>query len=246
MLAAVRSRTLMLVEQLSDRALNEAHDPLMSPIVWDLGHIANFEELWLVQEVGGRRPLQEELGSVYDAFTAPRSERGDLPYLRSEHCLDYMEAVRRRTLECLEDADLSTGGRLLAGGFVYDLIARHEQQHSETILQTLQLMTSEGYEPPDARERPQAPEPAGGMVVLNWSDSKGPQTAEAQVRDICSTGMQVQVLVPVEVDRTVRLEGETFQCIGVARYCRRQGGRFLVGIEFTRPPYDKESPEFRD
>ncbi len=89
-------------------------------------------------------------------------------------------------------------------------------------------------------------EPAGGMVVLNWSDSKGPQTAEAQVRDICSTGMQVQVLVPVEVDRTVRLEGETFQCIGVARYCRRQGGRFLVGIEFTRPPYDKESPEFRD
>ena len=167
MLAAVRERTLLLVEQLSERALNEVHDPLMSPIVWDLGHIANFEELWLVREVGGRRPLHEELGSVYDAFTASRSERGRLPYLRSEHCLDYMAAVRRRTLECLEHADLSPdAGRLLADGFVYDLIARHEQQHTETILQTLQLMTSEEYDPPNARDRPEGVEAAGGMVLV--------------------------------------------------------------------------------
>src|SRR5205807_4561218 len=83
-----------------------------------------------------------------DPFNAPRSERGELPYLRSEDCLGYMEAVRARTLELIESADVSPdGGPLLAGGLVYEMILRHEQQHSETILQTLQLMTGEAYTP---------------------------------------------------------------------------------------------------
>jgi iron(II)-dependent oxidoreductase len=167
MLAAIRERTLMLVDQLSEQALNQVHDPLMSPIVWDLGHIANFEELWLVREVGRRRPLHEELGRVYDAFTAARDERGELPYLRSNDCRAYMEAVRDRTLECLASADLTeSGGPLLGGGFVYDLVARHEQQHTETILQTLQIMTSEPYGPPRPRERSRAIDVPSEMVFV--------------------------------------------------------------------------------
>jgi gamma-glutamyl hercynylcysteine S-oxide synthase len=144
----VRARTLSLVESLSEGALNRVHDPLMSPIVWDLGHIATFEDLWLAQNAFGTPPLREGLGRIYDPFTAPRSERGELPYLRSEVCLGYMQAVRDRTLELLDTADLSPdGGPLLAGGLVYEMILRHEQQHSETILQTLQLMAGEAYKP---------------------------------------------------------------------------------------------------
>jgi gamma-glutamyl hercynylcysteine S-oxide synthase len=149
LLERTRQRTLTLIEPLSEQALNAVHDPLMSPIAWDLGHIASFEELWLVQRAAGRAPLREELGGVYDPFSAPRRERGRLPYLRSEECLDYIRAVRERTLACLEEVELSDGATpLLAGGFVYELVARHEQQHSETILQTLQSMTAETYEPP--------------------------------------------------------------------------------------------------
>jgi iron(II)-dependent oxidoreductase len=139
----------------------------MSPIAWDLGHIANFEELWLVQRASGCEPLRSELGSIYDAFTAPRRERGQLPYLRSTECLRYLGAVRERTLDCLERADLSEkGGDLLAGGFVYELIARHEQQHSETILQTLQLMTMEPYDPPGALTTPAGTADCCGMVPV--------------------------------------------------------------------------------
>ena len=36
-----------------DRVLN----PLMSPLVWDLAHIAAFEELWLCHRVGGFEPM---------------------------------------------------------------------------------------------------------------------------------------------------------------------------------------------
>src|SRR3954468_3794886 len=82
-LEKVRARTMALVEQLSEDALNRVHDPLMSPVVWDLGHIATFEDLWLAQNTFGEPPLRAELDRVYDAFNAPRSERGELPYLRS-------------------------------------------------------------------------------------------------------------------------------------------------------------------
>jgi iron(II)-dependent oxidoreductase len=167
MLEHVRRRTLALVEPLSEKALNAVHDPLMSPIAWDLGHIASFEELWLVRHVGGRASLGEELGAVYDPFTAPRAERGELPFLRSDECLRYMNDVRERTLACLEDADLGeAGGPLLRGAFVYQLVACHEQQHSETILQTLQIMTAEPYEPPRAVELPVGGGGRGGMVLV--------------------------------------------------------------------------------
>src|SRR5687768_6401863 len=130
-LGSVRERTLQLIAGVSDEALNQVHDPLMSPIAWDLGHIATFEDLWLVQNAFGRPPLRADLGKVYDPLTAPRSERGTLPYLRSADVLRHMEAVRERTLALLEDADLSgPADPLLADGFVYEMVMRHEQQHT--------------------------------------------------------------------------------------------------------------------
>src|SRR5437764_10254341 len=127
-LGQVRARTFALIESLSEDALNRVHDPLMSPVVWDLGHVATFEDQWLAQNAFGAPPLREALDRVYDPFNAPRSERGGLPYLRSEDCFGYMEAVRTRTVELLESADLSAdGGPLLAGGLVYEMILRHEQ-----------------------------------------------------------------------------------------------------------------------
>jgi iron(II)-dependent oxidoreductase len=154
-LASVRSRTALLVEQLSDATLNAVHSPLMSPIAWDLGHIATFEDLWLAQSPFGRAPLREELGGVYDPAAAPRSDRGRLAFLRSEDVFAYMDDVRARVLGLLADADLSrSGGPLLADGFVYEMVLRHEQQHTETILQTLQIMASDRYEPPARRPLP--------------------------------------------------------------------------------------------
>jgi iron(II)-dependent oxidoreductase len=148
LLERTRARTLALIEPLSDDALNRVHDTLMSPIAWDLGHIANFEELWLVRRIARGAQAAETLAEVYDPFTTPRSKRGALPYLRREECLDYMRTVRERALARLEEVDVSDRAEpLAAGGFVYDMIARHEQQHSETILQTLQTMTSEPYSP---------------------------------------------------------------------------------------------------
>jgi hypothetical protein len=47
LLSEARERTLWLVDSVSDEDLERVHDPLMSPLVWDLGHIAAFEDLWV-------------------------------------------------------------------------------------------------------------------------------------------------------------------------------------------------------
>ena len=146
-LSEARGRTLALVEPLGDEQLNRVWSPILSPLAWDLGHIANFEELWLVQRIGGREPLRGELGRFYDAIENPRKVRGELPILRDEELRAYMADVRERTLDVLEGVDIGPDAvdPLLRDGFVYEMLLAHELQHNETMLQLLQVVP--GYEP---------------------------------------------------------------------------------------------------
>src|SRR3954468_5966403 len=93
-LAEARSRTLALVEPVSDEDLDRVHDPLMSPLVWDLGHIAAYEDVWGGHRAGGPDPLRPALADLYDAFETPRAKRGDLPYLRRPEALECLAEVR--------------------------------------------------------------------------------------------------------------------------------------------------------
>ena len=77
-LADARERTLALVAGLSDADVETAHSALMSPLVWDLAHIAAYEDLWIACRHGGGDLLQPELAAMYDAFETPRAVRGDL------------------------------------------------------------------------------------------------------------------------------------------------------------------------
>src|SRR5215212_5728122 len=81
-LSEARERTLAIVDPFSDAEMEAVHDPLMSPLVWDLAHIAAYEDLWLCQRHGGLPLLHPELAALYDAFETPRASRGDLPLLR--------------------------------------------------------------------------------------------------------------------------------------------------------------------
>jgi gamma-glutamyl hercynylcysteine S-oxide synthase len=153
-LADARRRTLALVEPVSDADLDRVHDPLMSPLVWDLGHIAAFEDLWLCQRIGGLEALEPELAIVYDASETPRAVRGDIPYLRRDDALAFMDAVRERSLGVLERQ---------GGGPLWDMLVQHEQQHNETMLQTLQLAAPGTFGP---QRTPVSGEAASGTIEV--------------------------------------------------------------------------------
>jgi iron(II)-dependent oxidoreductase len=137
-LQEARDRTLALVASVSDEDLARVHSPLMSPLAWDLGHIAAFEDLWLVHRLGGRPLLHADLADVYDAFETPRAGRGDLPFLKPPQAREYLAEVRQRTLEVITSAGVGDG-------IIAELIIRHEHQHNETMLQTLQLAHLDGF-----------------------------------------------------------------------------------------------------
>lgn len=155
-LSDTRSRTLALVAHLDDDALERVHSPLMSPLVWDLGHIAAFEDLWLAHRGAGLALLRPDLAEVYDAFETPRAERGDLPYLRRGDALAYLAAVRERVL-----APAAAGA---VDATLLELVLRHEQQHTETMLQTMQLARLPA--PPDALAPTFGPSSDGTLAGL--------------------------------------------------------------------------------
>jgi iron(II)-dependent oxidoreductase len=155
-LAEARQRTLDLVAPISREDMERVHSPLMSPLVWDLGHIAAFEDLWLVHRFAGEGMVRPELAEVYDAFETPRADRGDLPFLRTGEALEYLAAVRERAVAATE--------RLGVGdGLLHELVVRHEHQHGETMLQTIALARLEEYSPPG---RMDAPAGGGGRTGL--------------------------------------------------------------------------------
>ncbi|MFE9556674.1 ergothioneine biosynthesis protein EgtB [Streptomyces sp. NPDC006692] len=137
-LTAARARTGALTTSVDDRELTAQHSPLMSPLVWDLAHIGNQEEQWLLRAVAGQDAIRPEIDSLYDAFEHPRATRPSLPLLAPAEARRYAADVRGRALDVLERTPLR-GGPLTDGGFAFGMIAQHEQQHDETMLITHQL-----------------------------------------------------------------------------------------------------------
>lgn len=139
-LEASRARLLELVTPLSERQLTTQYTPLLSPIVWDLTHVANYEERWLVRALGGARVMSAGEEELYDAMIHPRDGRGELPLLGPHEAFVYAAEVRRRALELLDRQSFDDGRALTRGGFVWWMVVQHEQQHIETVLAALQAM----------------------------------------------------------------------------------------------------------
>jgi iron(II)-dependent oxidoreductase len=157
-LDAARRRSLDLLAPLHDDDLVHQHSPIMSPLVWDLAHVGNYEELWLLRALTGAAPIDATLDDLYDAFRHPRPDRPALPLLGPNQARRYAADVRSRVLAALGAVALDPDRPLLAGAFVYGMVVQHEHQHGETMVATLQLMQGEGY-------RPLAPPPPPGSPL---------------------------------------------------------------------------------
>ncbi|WP_227996810.1 ergothioneine biosynthesis protein EgtB [Nocardia australiensis] len=162
-LTRARERTTLLTGSVDEPDLIAQHSPLMSPLVWDLAHIGNQEELWLVRDVGGRDPVRADIDELYDAFKHARANRPGLPLLDPGQARDYVGTVRDRVWDVLDRSALR-GDRLVDGGFAFGMIAQHEQQHDETMLATHQLRT--GPAVLSAPAPPTVTTPVGGEVII--------------------------------------------------------------------------------
>ncbi|MBJ7348096.1 MAG: ergothioneine biosynthesis protein EgtB, partial [Thermoleophilaceae bacterium] len=118
-----RIRSFELVDGLSEQTLAAVVSPLLSPLIWDLGHIANFEQRWLLGH-------ESSLDGLYNPFDNPRDTRGQLPVLAPQDCFAYMDGVREQVGHRVETLD----------PYLMELVIQHEQQHNETMLQLLRMV----------------------------------------------------------------------------------------------------------
>ncbi len=168
-LRAARSQTLRLLSSLSDDQLKQQVLPILSPIAWDLGHIAEFEELWLVNAIDGlseNADVHDRLSKDYDAIATPRGVRGQLELPASPDIMGQLRNVRREALRRAREVDLDVDQRLTKDGFVYHMVVQHEQQHQETILQSIARMENFVYEPAYGERPPKTTLPPDTEMVV--------------------------------------------------------------------------------
>ncbi|MBD0281886.1 MAG: DinB family protein [Thermoleophilaceae bacterium] len=72
LLEDARVRTLRLIEGVSEADLHRVHDPGMSPLFWDLGHIAAFEDLCPARSRRRRRSTSTTSGARGCSSGSPR------------------------------------------------------------------------------------------------------------------------------------------------------------------------------
>ena len=79
-----------------------------------------------------------------------------------------------------------------------------------------------------------------GGAMLYWREpSRGWRTSGVAVRNLSPSGLQLVCPQALAVPQTVRIVGQSFECIGVVRYCEPTGDDFRLGIEFTTRPAPK-------
>jgi iron(II)-dependent oxidoreductase len=174
-----RERTLALLDPIPDADQRRQVSELMSPLCWDLAHIAHYEELWLLRALSDVAPTDDAFDDLYDAFKHPRRDRPSLPILDPGGAHAFAASVRARALALLDRIDLRADDPLVHDAFVYGMVIQHEHQHDETMLAAVQLM-SEDFAHPAAKAAAVAAPTVdhtatitvpGGAVTVGTSDT---------------------------------------------------------------------------
>jgi iron(II)-dependent oxidoreductase len=134
-----RRRTLSIYAHLDLAELRVPYLPIINPPVWELAHIAWFQEFWCLRyrqddpSGSSRSSILASSDALFDSRTVPHASRWDLPYPSLEGIFHFMEQTLERTLEALDEAPEE-------GRYCFDLALRHEDMHGEALLMTLQTL----------------------------------------------------------------------------------------------------------
>src|SRR5262245_56339599 len=102
-LTDARARTLSLIADLGDEQLLGPYLPIVNPPLWEIGHVAWFQERWALRHLRGEPPIQAWADELYDSANVAHETRWDLNLPSRQKTLDYMQAVLDRVLQRLDE-----------------------------------------------------------------------------------------------------------------------------------------------
>jgi iron(II)-dependent oxidoreductase len=145
-LKETRARTLELVDDLNDEQLIGPRLKIVNPLRWEIGHLAWFQEFWLLRHLAKQPAILKHGDELYDSARVGHDTRWDLPLLGRDATMTYMSQVLERVIE-----QAASGSGNLTDAQSYDqeyflnLVLLHEQMHDEAITYTRQTLS---YPPP--------------------------------------------------------------------------------------------------
>ncbi len=137
-----RRRTLELVEDLSDEQLRVPLLPIINPVLWEIGHVAWFQEKWALRHLRGEAPVLGHEDALWDSAAVAHDTRWDLKLPSRAETLSYMQEVLDRVLDRLPAGELAE-----REAYFHWLPVMHEDMHDEAFTYTRQTL---GYPAPKA------------------------------------------------------------------------------------------------
>ncbi len=141
-LAETRARTLELVNDLSEEQLIGPRLQIVNPLRWEIGHIAWFQEFWVLRHLRKRSPILKHGDELYDSARVAHDTRWDLPLPERDEMLVYMQRVLERVIdqriEVIHDLTDVEG---YDQEYFLNLVLLHEQMHDEAITYTRQTLS---------------------------------------------------------------------------------------------------------
>src|SRR5215471_10913823 len=142
-LIEARSRTFELVADLSDQQMLGPHLDIVNPPLWEIGHVAWFQEKWTLRHLRQLKPLLEGVDSLYDSAAISHDTRWDLALPARDKTLGYMRQVLADVISGIEGVTLDQNQE-----YFHLLPLYHEYMHSEALTYTRQTL---GYPAPELR-----------------------------------------------------------------------------------------------
>jgi iron(II)-dependent oxidoreductase len=159
LLSDARQRSLELVSDLGDEQLLGPRLRIVNPLLWEIGHLAWFQEYWTLRHLGKEPPGLDNADVLYDSIAIPQPTRWDLPLPTRAATLRYMQQVLDRVCERLERTGRHGLDRDEA--YFHQLVLFHEDMHDEAFLYTRQTLR---YPTPRLTAPAPAEAPGGGPL----------------------------------------------------------------------------------
>jgi iron(II)-dependent oxidoreductase len=235
-----RQRTVALIDDLSDTQLLGPRLSVVNPLLWEMGHVAWFQEKWVLRRGGGQPSLRPDADALYNS-AVPHEARWDLPLPSRAETLQYMKEVNDRVQEHLQQS-------LTAADLYFVILSVfHEDLSSEAFLCTRQTL---GYAPAQiqgllASENGTAGSLTGDVAIPGGTFQLGATADEAFVFDNEKWAHPVQ-LEPFHIARTAVTQGEFLTFVERGAYYRpdlwcEEGWRWRQAVDAKHPVYWKRA-----
>ncbi len=131
-----RQRSLALLEDLSDEQWLGPELAIVNPPLWEIGHVAWFQEHWILRHVAGQAALRSDADALYDSAAIAHDTRWRLSLPSRAATLEYVAGV-------LAGVERRLAGKRTLGAderYFHLLALFHEDMHGEAFLYTRQTL----------------------------------------------------------------------------------------------------------